>query len=97
MKQTIHIVVSGRVQGVFYRATACKKARELCLSGIVRNTVSGTVEIIAQGKPENIDALVKWCWEGSTAADVFRVEKRKIDESISYLDFTIGPDLLSAD
>ena len=70
MLQTISIIVSGKVQGVFYRQSTKQKARELNVKGIVRNLPDGNVHIIATGTSEQLDSLVKWCWQGPERAVV---------------------------
>lgn len=69
-----HVFVSGRVQGVFYRASTRDKARELGVGGWVKNRSDGRVEAVFEGDPEAVDAMVDWCETGSRAADVEGVE-----------------------
>jgi acylphosphatase len=66
-------LVSGRVQGVFYRASSCDAARALGLNGWVRNLADGRVELMACGEPAQLDALAAWLWEGPPHAKVERV------------------------
>ena len=70
MPQTISILVTGKVQGVFYRQSAVKKAKALQLTGIVRNQADGTVQIIATGLPGQLQELVHWCTKGPELAEV---------------------------
>ena len=70
----VHILVSGRVQGVFYRASTREKASQLGLSGWVRNLPDGRVELVAEGPEEQIDALIEWCHKGPPVARVDKVE-----------------------
>jgi acylphosphatase len=67
-------LVSGRVQGVFYRATAARRAQELGLRGHARNLPDGRVEVLACGNEESVSAFVKWLWIGSSASKVSSVE-----------------------
>jgi acylphosphatase len=67
-------LVSGRVQGVFYRATVAQRARELGIRGYARNLPDGRVEVLACGDDETVSALVKWLWIGSSASKVIAVE-----------------------
>lgn len=71
------IVISGEVQGVFYRASAQRKASELGITGWARNKEDGTVEIEAQGTLEILNTLVKWCHEGPPDAEVEKVRVEK--------------------
>ncbi len=72
--RAITAVVSGRVQGVFFRASARRVAQALGVSGWVRNRPDGTVEAFAQGDPESLDEFVAWLWEGPPDAHVADVE-----------------------
>jgi acylphosphatase len=56
--------VSGRVQGVFYRATCARKAQELGITGFARNLPDGRVEVLACGAAPVVEAFVQWLWEG---------------------------------
>lgn len=67
-------LVSGRVQGVFYRATAAHRARELGVRGYARNLPDGRVEVLACGEKPAVEAFVEWLWVGSSASKVTAVE-----------------------
>jgi acylphosphatase len=67
------LIVHGRVQGVFYRDSTMRKARELGLAGTVRNLPEGTVEIVAQGPAPLLDNLIQWAHEGPPAAVVSEI------------------------
>lgn len=69
-----HVFVSGTVQGVYYRATTRDTAREHDVSGWVTNREDGRVEAVFEGSEENVEALVGWCHEGPSAAQVEHVE-----------------------
>jgi acylphosphatase len=66
----VHLVVSGRVQGVAFRAYTVDEARRLGLAGWVRNLPDGRVEAEAEGEREALEALVRWCRRGPPAARV---------------------------
>jgi acylphosphatase len=66
--------VSGRVQGVFYRGSAQRLARELAITGYARNLADGRVEVLACGEPSQVDTFVAWLSIGPTAASVTAVE-----------------------
>ncbi len=70
----VRMLISGRVQGVFYRASTRDKACSLHLSGWVSNLLDGRVEIIAQGKPEDVQALIMWAHMGPPQARVDNVD-----------------------
>ncbi len=71
---TKHIIVKGKVQGVFFRKNAKQKADELNITGWVRNTDNGNVEILAQGAEDSIAQFIDWCKDGSAKAAVSDVE-----------------------
>ncbi len=65
--------VAGRVQGVFYRASARIRAETLGVTGHARNLPDGRVEVLACGMPEAVDALCAWLWAGSAGSNVTAV------------------------
>lgn len=67
-------IASGRVQGVFFRDTCARVAGGLGVRGWVRNRADGTVEIVAEGSREAVDALLAWCSEGPPRARVDRLD-----------------------
>lgn len=72
--QTIHLLISGRVQGVGFRDALQREAERLSLRGWVRNRRSGEVEALAQGPEEAVAALVDWARRGPPAARVEGIE-----------------------
>jgi acylphosphatase len=66
----VHAIVTGRVQGVSYRASTASEARLLGLVGWVRNLGDGSVELEAEGPPDQIERLLAWCRKGPPAARV---------------------------
>jgi acylphosphatase len=70
MNQRVHVIVRGRVQGVYFRASARDRARQLGLSGWVRNCRDGSVEILAEGEKNRLEQLVTWCRSGPPGAVV---------------------------
>jgi len=75
MKRTrAHVFVSGRVQGVFYRATTREQARDRGVDGWVRNLDDGRVEAVFEGPADAVEAMVEWCHEGSSRAQVDDVD-----------------------
>jgi len=74
MKKRASIIISGKVQGVFYRMNTKNKAKEFGLTGWVKNTPDGEVKILAEGEEKNLKELIKWCYNGSEEAKVNKVE-----------------------
>ncbi|HRP96958.1 MAG TPA: acylphosphatase [Rhodocyclaceae bacterium] len=68
------LTIHGRVQGVYYRATAQETALRLNLAGWVRNRRSGTVEAVVSGPEAAVDAFIAWAHEGPPAARVERID-----------------------
>lgn len=66
----LDIIVSGKVQGVFYRASAQTVAGELGIRGFVRNEPDGSVFIAAEGRDELLERFVAWCHRGPARASV---------------------------
>ncbi|MDG2205152.1 MAG: acylphosphatase [Alphaproteobacteria bacterium] len=66
----LHVIISGRVQGVWFRDWTKQQASSLGLTGWVRNRRDGTVEAIFQGDAADIDAMLNACWQGPPAASV---------------------------
>jgi len=72
--KTLHLLIHGRVQGVFYRESMCREALRLKVGGWVRNCSDGTVEAVVQGEDDAVDALIAWASRGPERARVERVE-----------------------
>jgi acylphosphatase len=70
----VHLVVTGRVQGVWYRASARREAERRELSGWVRNREDGAVEAVAEGEAPRLEDFVSWCRRGPPAARVDGVD-----------------------
>jgi len=85
----VRIIISGRVQGVFFRRHAQDKAKELELTGWVHNTVDGKVEIIAEGQKAKVEQFLEWCRQGSSLAKVDDVEVEYEDPKGEFDNFTI--------
>ena len=70
---TVRLVITGKVQGVFYRQSAKEKVIELRITGTVKNLPAGDVEIIATGDRKQLDNLIAWCKKGPPKAVVTNV------------------------
>ena len=73
------VLISGRVQGVFFRDWTMEKARSLGVRGWVRNRRDGSVELVAYGESDSIDALTAACRTGPPAARVERIEVETLE------------------
>jgi acylphosphatase len=69
-----HVMIRGRVQGVYFRASTVYEAQNLGLTGWVRNCPDGSVEAVAEGTREKLDELIAWCKKGPSGARVKNVE-----------------------
>lgn len=81
-------LVSGRVQGVWYRASTKNKAQELGLRGRVSNLANGDVEVVVAGSAEAVTELCQWLWEGPAGAVVTGVMVGETDETVGT-DFSV--------
>ena len=80
----VHLIIKGKVQGVFFRASAKDKADDLGIKGWVKNTPEGDVEIMANGNQMAVDEFIQWCRTGPSKAKVTSVDTRIVEEE----DFT---------
>lgn len=69
-----HLMISGRVQGVFYRMETKSAADHIGVFGWVRNIPDGRVEALVEGEKQQVETLIQWCRKGPTAARVHDVE-----------------------
>ncbi|MBN1861578.1 MAG: acylphosphatase [Candidatus Thermoplasmatota archaeon] len=74
MTTRVHVIISGRVQGVWFRASTKQKADELGLTGWVKNTDEGNVEAVFEGDTSKVDTMITWCWKGPPLAKVTDVK-----------------------
>ena len=85
---TVHLLIKGKVQGVFYRATAKEVAQALDLKGWVRNTAEGNVEAIASGSEKAVQQFIDWCKKGPDKAVVSSINITNIKDEL-FDDFRI--------
>lgn len=88
-KKGVHLFIEGWVQGVFFRYYTREKAKELGVTGWVRNLPDGKVEVVAEGEEEAVDSLVKWCYQGPPSARVYDVECIPQEYTGKFKDFSI--------
>jgi acylphosphatase len=78
---SMRFIVSGKVQGVFYRASTREQAMALGLTGYAKNLPDGRVEVLAVGSASSIEALERWLWQGPSSASVEQVLRQDCDEN----------------
>ncbi len=88
-KKCIHAVVHGRVQGVYFRDYTRREAHRLGVCGWVRNLIDGTVEVVAEGAPEDVDSLLAWLHTGSPMSEVTAVDFSEEDQCNDYSSFVV--------
>ena len=89
MTVTKHLLITGRVQGVGFRFYMERKAREIGVSGWVRNRRDGSVEAMVQGSPDAVEAMISWARRGPPSAVVAGV--RVTDASGDFATFEARP------
>lgn len=89
MKKRVIVLVSGSVQGVFYRSETLQKAKELNLTGFVKNEPDGRVKIIAEGVERHLEKLIEWIKQGPTLAKVDKIEVKWDKDKGEFKDFKI--------
>jgi acylphosphatase len=90
MKSNVRVIICGRVQGVWFRASTKQKAENLGLKGWVRNTSDGCVEAVFEGDEQSVNEMIKWCYHGPSLAKVDKVDIISQDQlTESFEDFSI--------
>jgi acylphosphatase len=89
MKNRYHVWISGRVQGVFFRANTRKQARSLGLTGWVRNLPDGDVEALFEGEKAAAERMLEWCRTGTPPARVDHLEILEETATGEWSDFEI--------
>lgn len=84
-----HVIIEGKVQGVFFRASMQRTARSLGLSGWVRNLSDGSVEAVWEGTESSVATMLDWCRQGPAGAVVKQVEVTEEPYSGNYTDFSV--------
>lgn len=87
--QSKHILITGKVQGVFFRAHLQRTARTLGFTGWVRNRPDGRVEAVLEGAENNWAAMLDWCRQGPPAAVVREVTVSDEPYTGNFTDFTV--------
>ena len=85
----VQLTVRGRVQGVFFRASAQREARRMGLTGWVKNRQDGSVEMLVEGEEDGLKDLIAWANRGPSASRVERVDVRWRSYTGEFPDFRI--------
>jgi len=91
-KTRCHVLISGRVQGVFFRQNTLERAKALGLKGWVKNTEDGNVEAVFEGEREKIEKILEWMRKGPPFARVDGLEVKWEDFKGEFEDFEIRYD-----
>lgn len=89
MKKRVHVWISGRVQGVFFRAFTQDTAIQTGVTGWARNLSDGRVEAVFEGDAENVEKMLQWCHRGSPMSRVDSVDVREEQYSGDLKSFQI--------
>jgi len=89
MMRRVKILVSGRVQGVYFRMFTQNKAKQFGVKGHARNLPDGRVEIIAEADKNSIEKLIKWCHKGPVTARVDDVDIIELESDEVLTSFEI--------
>lgn len=89
MKINVNVIISGRVQGVWYRVSTKQKAEQLGVTGWVKNRVDGCVEAVFEGEEKIIEDMIKWCYTGPPNAIVKDIKVKKQTLINNFDDFSI--------
>lgn len=84
-----HVVISGKVQGVFFRMETLEEARKTGVSGWVKNKQDGTVEAVFEGEKALVDSVIQWCRQGPPVSRVDNVDIEWEPYTGKFTDFSI--------
>ena len=85
---TVRLEIKGKVQGVFFRATASRIAEKNNLKGWIKNKSNGEVEAVVTGKKEAVEIFIEWCREGPEKAVIDKVDITPLDET-TFKEFSV--------
>jgi acylphosphatase len=88
-KICVRAIISGRVQGVFFRMETRKAAQRIGVFGWVKNKKDGTVEALFEGEKERVDSVLKWCRKGPPLSEVEKVSLSREEFTGNYNSFDI--------
>ena len=85
---TFHLLIKGKVQGVFYRVSAGETAAKTGVTGWIRNSLKGDVEAVVTGTEEQLSQFVSWCKKGPPGSKVTEVIATELEEE-QFIEFAI--------
>ncbi len=85
----VHLIIEGRVQGVWFRESTRLRATELDIKGWVKNKKDGSVEIVAEGPDENMHKFIDWCHDGPPYAVVTRLTQTAQEFKSEFSSFNV--------
>ncbi len=88
-KVGVHLIISGIVQGVYYRASTRDAAQRLGLKGWVRNMPDGKVEAVFEGPKDKLLKVIEWCHEGPAGARVTHIDEKWDDYTGKFGSFDV--------
>ena len=88
-KKAVRVIISGKVQGVFFRMETKRAAHRFRVNGWVQNKRDGTVEALFEGETKNVDDIIEWCRKGPEMASVTGIQIHQINASGECVDFLI--------
>jgi acylphosphatase len=88
-RECVRIVISGKVQGVFFRSSLKQVADSYQITGWVRNLPDGSVEALLQGNQANLERISEWCKRGPKLAKVEKIETSRVDQPDLFRNFVI--------
>ena len=89
MKTRLHLVISGRVQGVCFRMYAQEEAESVGVTGWIRNCPDGSVEVVVEGEEQEIGEFLAWCRHGPPHARVMGVREESLPATGEFASFDI--------
>jgi len=84
-----HLIIEGRVQGVWFRDSARREAITLGVLGWVKNRPDGTVEVLVEGPEEQVEKFVTWCHQGSPLSQVRQIHETREERKGQFKSFDI--------
>jgi acylphosphatase len=89
MKKAVKLIITGTVQGVFFRQFIKENADKLKLRGFARNSESGDVEVVAEGNSQEVDSMIEICRKGPKFASIREIKVEDKKYSGDYKDFRV--------